>query len=148
MKKEFKNVELAILYRIWVSHMAGDLRLYLIDHLHYSEEKAFAEMNDYFENYNCPNDPRLANSFNFILNFGNTVFDIKSNNYTEEITVIDIPKNLNNEIINIVRKPLIDYGLIVRKVSKDKLIVFFDKIYTNMDYPECRLSEEIIPLIR
>lgn len=131
INNSYKNDKLRLLAKTWEDNIMDNLTNYLITRYHYSKEDALGSLINFFVYYQFPKEEKLQLIIAFIMNFKNTVFNLNSDDYTKDVSVIKIPNTLDPEIINYLRNSLIDYGLIIRKTDDNSLITYFNNEYTD-----------------
>lgn len=122
--------ELDKLHKKWINKVLDELLIFISENYNTSYDEALEILYNYYSWFNVevPNESLRIN-IGFIIYFENTVFSTNVDDYREETNIINIPNGLHPDIINIIRKPLLDDGLIIRKISDNELITYFDKVY-------------------
>lgn len=122
--------ELDKLHKKWINKVLDELLIFISENYNKSYDEALEILYNYYSWFNVevPNESLRIN-IGFIIYFENTVFSTNVDDYREETNIINIPNGLHPDIINIIRKPLLDDGLIIRKISDNELITYFDKVY-------------------
>lgn len=122
--------ELDKLHKKWINKVLDELLIFISENYNKSYDEALEILYNYYSWFNVEvPDESLRINIGFIIYFENTVFSTNVDDYREETNIINIPNGLHPDIINIIRKPLLDDGLIIRKISDNELITYFDKVY-------------------
>ena len=122
--------ELDKLHKKWINKVLDELLIFISENYNTSYDEALEILYNYYSWFNVEvPDESLRINIGFIIYFENTVFSTNVDDYREETNIINIPNGLHPDIINIIRKPLLDDGLIIRKISDNELITYFDKVY-------------------